>query len=74
MPPDAAITITPIELLALKKLTLINSALAKTLASRVAGGEQLALTRVLIDIVNRAELALSRAELAQALAGEREAS
>lgn len=51
------IELSHIEISVLKKLALVNAALAKTLQSRVAGGEQLALTRVLIDIVNRAELA-----------------
>jgi len=58
---DATITVSPVEVLALKKLVLINGALAKTLSARVSG-EQLALTRVLIDVVNRAELAQAIAE------------
>lgn len=52
-----SIEITPVEVLALKKLVLINGALAKTLTDSTAGREQLALTRVLIDVVNRADLA-----------------
>lgn len=52
----AAIEITPIELLALKKLAVINGALAKSI-SGVASVEQTALTRVLIDVVNRADVA-----------------
>lgn len=59
---EATVTISRVEVLALKKLVLINGALAKTLQSRVAGGEQLALTRVLIDVVNRADLALNAPE------------
>lgn len=61
---EATITLSRVEILALKKLALINGALAKTLQSRVAGGEQLALTRVLIDVVNRADLALNTPEKA----------
>ncbi|MDR9813071.1 hypothetical protein [Rhizobium hidalgonense] len=51
-----AIEISPIEVTALKKLAVINGALAKTLTG-VASREQTALLRVLIDVVNRAELA-----------------
>lgn len=51
----ASIEIQPIELSALKKLAVINGALAKTL-SGAASREQTALLRVLIDVINRAEL------------------
>ena len=50
------IEITQIELLALKKLAVICGALAKSLPGQ-AEVEQTALTRVLIDVVNRAEVA-----------------
>lgn len=50
------IEITPLEVLVLKKLVLINHALAKTLSGRVAGSEQAALVRVLNDITLRADL------------------
>jgi hypothetical protein len=53
----AAIEISEIEVLALKKLALINGALAKELSGRASGREQVALLRVLIDVINRAELA-----------------
>lgn len=49
------VDITPIELLALKKLAIICGALAKSI-SGTAAIEQTALTRVLIDVVNRADL------------------
>ena len=52
----ANIEINPIELLALKKLAVINGALAKSLSGSAAV-EQTALLRVLIDVLNRAELA-----------------
>lgn len=52
------IEITPIELMALKKLAVINGALAKTISGQ-ASVEQTALTRVLIDVVNRAGVANS---------------
>lgn len=52
----ASIEIQPIELSALKKLAVINGALAKTLTGS-ASREQTALLRVLIDVINRAELA-----------------
>jgi len=50
------IEITQIELLALKKLAVICGAVAKSLPGQAAV-EQTALTRVLIDVVNRAEVA-----------------
>lgn len=52
----ATFEITPIELLALKKLAVVNGALAKSL-SGTAATEQTALLRVLIDVLNRAEIA-----------------
>lgn len=54
----AAIEISPIEVLALKKLALINGALAQTLTGQ-AGREQTALLSVLMDVVGRADLANS---------------
>lgn len=51
-----SIEISPIEVLALKKLALVNGALAKTLTG-TAAREQGALLRVLIDVVSRAEIA-----------------
>lgn len=59
---DATVSISRVELMALKKLALINGALAKTLGDGTAGREQRALLRVLIDVVNRAELALALSE------------
>lgn len=50
-----AVEISTIELLAMKKLAVISGALAKSLSGQ-ASREQTALTRVLIDVVNRAEL------------------
>ena len=51
------ITIEPIELVALKKLALISGALAQSLNDRTAQKEQTTLTRVLIEVINRADLA-----------------
>ncbi|ASJ58959.1 hypothetical protein KEM44_20965 [Sinorhizobium meliloti] len=51
-----SIEITPIELMSLKKLAVINGVLAKTISGQ-ASVEQMALTRVLIDVVNRADVA-----------------
>lgn len=51
----AAVEISPIEALALKKLAVINGALAKSISGQAAV-EQLALTRVLIEVVNRADV------------------
>lgn len=50
------IEITAIELLALKKLALICGALVQSLSDPTASREQLSLTRVLIEVINRAEL------------------
>lgn len=52
----ASIEITNVELLALKKLALINGALAKSLSGQ-ASVEQTALTRVLVDVLSRADVA-----------------
>jgi hypothetical protein len=65
------IEISPIEVLALKKLALINGALAKQLTG-TAAREQTALLSVLIDVVNRAELdnAIDAAEAEEKLTPE----
>jgi hypothetical protein len=55
----ATVEITPVEVMALKKLAVINGALAKSISGQ-ASVEQMALTRVLIDVVNRA--VISKAE------------
>jgi hypothetical protein len=49
------LVIDPIELLALKKLVIICQALAQQLPDRAAR-EQQALTSVLADVINRAEM------------------
>lgn len=48
-----AVTISPVEIMALKKLALISGALASSLSDETASREQKALTRVLIDVINR---------------------
>lgn len=58
----AAVEITPIEVLALKKLALINSALATSMKDGLARQEQTALLRVLMDVAARADLANKTAE------------
>ena len=52
----AVFEISPVEVLALKKLAVINGALAKSLTG-MASVEQTALVRVLIDVLNRADVA-----------------
>lgn len=52
----ANIEISPIEVLALKKLALINGALAQSISGQ-ARIEQTALLRVLMDVTTRADLA-----------------
>lgn len=54
----ASVEISSIEALALKKLALISGALAASLKDQTAAREQRALTKVLIDVVNRADAAL----------------
>ena len=58
---DATITITPLEVMVLKKLVLINHALAKAISGQ-AGVKQLTLTQVLNDITLRADLACNVAK------------
>jgi len=53
----AAVEISPVEVLALKKLALINGALAHSLNDPTARREQLSLLRVLMDVASRADLA-----------------
>lgn len=53
---DATIQVSPIEILVLKKLVLINHALGNAIPGQ-AGVEQRALTQVLNDITLRADLA-----------------
>ncbi len=54
-----AVTISAVELMALKKLAVISGALAKSLSDPTAAREQTALTKVLVDVVSRADIALS---------------
>jgi len=54
-----AVTISAVELMALKKLALVSNALASSLSDATAAREQTALTRVLVDVVSRADIALS---------------
>ena len=54
----ASVEISSIEVMALKKLALICGALATSLKNQTAAREQRALTKVLIDVVNRAEVVL----------------
>lgn len=51
------VTIDRIELLALKKLAVINGALAQALKDPSAKREQRELTKVLVDVCVRAEIA-----------------
>lgn len=53
----SAVEISVVEVLALKKLALINDALARSLKSASARREQTALLRVLMDVTARADLA-----------------
>jgi len=57
VPKSAVFEISPIEVLALKKLALVNGALAQSLTSESARREQTALLRVLMDVTARADLA-----------------
>ena len=53
----SAVEISRIEVLALKKLALINGALARSLKDAGARREQTALLRVLMDVTARADIA-----------------
>lgn len=53
----ATVELSSIEILALKKLALINHALGLQLSDKRAAKEQLALVSVLTDIVRRADSA-----------------
>lgn len=59
---SAAIEISPIEVLALKKLALINGALAQSLNDPTARREQSALLSVLMEVTARADLANKTSE------------
>lgn len=54
---EPTIAIHPIELLALKKLALICTALGQTIRDRRAAVEQRAMTKVLVEVIARADLA-----------------
>jgi hypothetical protein len=53
----AAVEISFIEMMALKKLALINGALAQSLKDPGARREQMSLLTVLMDVCSRADLA-----------------
>lgn len=57
---SAKIEISEVELLALKKLGLINHALSQSLIDPFARREQAALLRVLVDVTNRAQAAIAK--------------
>ncbi len=56
------VELSTIDLLVLKKLALVNHALAMHLSDRAAAKEQLALTRALSDIIGRAEATTEQRE------------
>lgn len=62
----SGIEISSIEVLALKKLALISGALGQSLKDHSASKEQLALTRILIDVVNRADATLASHQMKDA--------
>jgi len=49
------VTISSVEILALKELAIISGALAAALKDRNSAREQRMLTQVLIDVINRAD-------------------
>jgi len=49
------VTISAVELLALKKLAIISGAIATSLKEPRAAREQRALTQVLVDVIRRAD-------------------
>jgi hypothetical protein len=54
----ATVEVTALDVLVLKKLVLINAALAKALTDPRAAREQLAMTKEVNDFVLRADLAV----------------
>ncbi|TPL40643.1 hypothetical protein [Mesorhizobium sp. B2-4-6] len=62
----ASIEISAVEVLALKKLALINGALAQSLGNAQAKREQTSLLLVLMDVVARADLANRVEEITRA--------
>lgn len=56
------VVIDKIELLALKKLAVVSGALAQGLRDQSAAREQKALTSVLVDVINRAEIDNARSK------------
>ena len=54
----ANVEVSALDVLVLKKLVLVNHALAKALADRRAASEQLEMTRHLNEFVLRADLAV----------------
>jgi hypothetical protein len=60
---NALVEIGRIELLALKKLAIISGALAQSLRDASAAREQRALTSVLVEVINRADVSMARAAL-----------
>lgn len=60
------LTIDKIEILALKKLALICGALGQSFKDPSAAREQRALTSVLVDVINRGEIANARRDQDQA--------
>lgn len=66
----AAVEISYLEVLALKKLALINAALAKSLKDNAAKREQETLLRVLMDVTVRADLAVQSRRAALSQEGE----
>lgn len=57
-----SVVIDKLELLALKKLAVISDVLAQSLRDPGAKREQRALTSVLVDVCNRAEIDNARVE------------
>jgi hypothetical protein len=51
-----SIEISNVELYALKKLAIICGALAKSLKNQSSAAEQRALTGILVNVINRAEI------------------
>jgi hypothetical protein len=62
----AKMEVTALDVIVLKKLVLINAALAKALTDPRAASEQLAMTKQVNDFVLRADLAVKSASVEKA--------
>lgn len=59
---SATVEVTALDVLVLKKLVLINAALAKALTDKIAAQEQMTMTKHVNEFVLRADLAVKSSQ------------